>query len=244
MTTTPPSTPVQSIWTRVAVDPITLPLARRLSNVSAITPNKVTALAGFLALGSSAAFLLGELRIGGVLFLLRYACDNLDGQLARSQSRSSNRGAALDLIVDVAGISVVLASLTSYLVAAGLLSAQLALFLLACVVIYNWALAYRKSLAKAAGLSGDGGAGQTCSTDVPILRQWTLFCARVGMSPLPWTTEVEILALGLGPLLLPHRLLPYILIFVLAFYIVANIVNIRRIWRIAGAMDSEVARVS
>jgi phosphatidylglycerophosphate synthase len=244
MTTTPASNPVPSIWDRVAVNPITIPIARRLSNVSAITPNKVTALAGLLALGASAAFLLGELRIGGVLFLLRYACDCLDGQLARSQRRSSTRGAALDLIVDVAGISLVLASLTSYLVGARLLSVQTALFLLANVVVYNWALAYRKSLAKSAGLSVDGGAGQTFRTDLPILRQWTGFCARVGMSPLPWAIEAEILALGLAPLLLPHRLLPYILIFVLAFYIVANIVNIRRIWRIAAAMDSETARAS
>jgi phosphatidylglycerophosphate synthase len=244
MTTTPPSTSVHPIWSKVAVDPMTIPIARRLSNANAITPNKVTALAGLLALGASAAFLLGELRIGGLLFLLRYACDCLDGQLARAQGRSSTRGAALDLIVDIAGISCVLASLTSYLVSAGLLSVPLALFLLASVVVYNWALAYRKSLAKAAGLSGDGGAGQTFRTDVPILRQWTSFCARVGMAALPWATEAEILALGLGPLLLPERLTPYALIFVLLFYVVANIVNIRRIWRIAGAMDSEAARVS
>jgi phosphatidylglycerophosphate synthase len=243
MTTTPVSKSVQPIWSRLAVDPITVPIARRLSNASAITPNKVTALAGLLALGASAAFLLGELRIGGVLFLLRHACDNLDGRLARSQGRSSTRGAALDLIVDVAGISVVLASLTSYLVSASLISVQPVLFLLASVIVYNWALAYRKSLAKEAGLSGDGGAGQTFRTDLPILRQWTEFCARVGMSPVPWALEAEILALGLGPLLLPERLLPYALIFVLAFYVVANIVNIRRIWQIAGAMDSEIARV-
>ena len=244
MTTTPLNTSVQPIWARVAVDPITIPIARRLSNANAITPNKVTALAGLLAIGASTAFLLGELRIGGVLFLLRYACDNLDGQLARAQSRSSTRGAAFDLIVDVAGISLVLASLSSYLVSAGLLSVPLALFLLASVVVYNWALAYRKSLAKAAGLSGDGGASQTFRTDVPILRQWTFFCARIGMAALPWATEAEILALGLGPLLLPERSMPYALIFVLAFYVVANIVNIRRVWRIASAMDLETARVS
>jgi phosphatidylglycerophosphate synthase len=244
VTTTLPSTLARPIWAKVAVDPITIPIARRLSDASAITPNKVTALAGLLALGASAAFLLGELRIGGVLFLLRYACDCLDGQLARFQRRSSTRGAALDLIVDIVGISIVLASLSSYLVTAGLLSVQPALFLLASVVVYNWALAYRKSLAKAAGMSGDGGAGQTFRTDVQILRRWTEYCARIGMSPVPWAVEAEILALGLGPLLLPERFLPYTLIFALAFYVVANIVNIRRIWRIAGAIDSEAARVS
>jgi CDP-alcohol phosphatidyltransferase len=199
VTTTPPITSVQSIWTKVAVDPTTIPIARRLSNASAITPNKVTALAGLFAVGPSVAFLLGELRIGGVLFVLRYAFDELDGQLARSQSRSSTVGAALDVIVDIVGIFVVLASLTSYLV--------------------------------------------SVTTDVPILRRWTLFCARPGMSPLPWAIEAEVLALGLGPLLLPHRFLPCTLIFVLAAY-VASIVNIRRIWLGAGAMDSVTAHVS
>jgi hypothetical protein len=69
MTTTLPSTLVRPIWAKVIVDPITIPLAGKLSNTSAITPNKVTALAGLLALGASAAF-LGELRIGGVLLCL------------------------------------------------------------------------------------------------------------------------------------------------------------------------------
>jgi phosphatidylglycerophosphate synthase len=240
----PPHANARSIWTRLTVDPLVMPLAERLGPVGAITPNLVTMCAGFLAVGAAACFVVGWFKLGGLLFILRYLVDCLDGQIARVQARSSARGAALDLTVDVVGISVVYACLASYLISRDLMAAGLALTLMASVVVYNWALAYRKSLAKTTDLSGDGGAGGTFTTNVPILRQWTLFCARIGMSPLPWAVEAEILALGLGPLLLPHSLVPYVLICVLAFYFFANIVNIRRIWRIAGAMDSETARVS
>jgi hypothetical protein len=56
--TTLPSMLVRPIWAKVVVDPIAIPLAGKLSKTSAITPNKVTALAGLLALGASAAVLL------------------------------------------------------------------------------------------------------------------------------------------------------------------------------------------
>ena len=50
MTTTLSSTLVRPISAKVAVDPITIPIARRLSDASATTPNKATALAGPSAL--------------------------------------------------------------------------------------------------------------------------------------------------------------------------------------------------
>jgi hypothetical protein len=58
VTTTLSTTLVRPISAKVAVDPITIPIARRLSNASATTPNKATALAGLLALGAFGAFLL------------------------------------------------------------------------------------------------------------------------------------------------------------------------------------------
>ena len=61
MTTTLSSTLVRPISAKVAVDPITIPIARRLSNVSATTPNKATALAGLLAVGAFGASLRGAM---------------------------------------------------------------------------------------------------------------------------------------------------------------------------------------
>jgi hypothetical protein len=59
VTTTLSSTLVRPISAKVAVDPITIPIACRLSNASATTPNKATALAGFLALRAFGASLGG-----------------------------------------------------------------------------------------------------------------------------------------------------------------------------------------
>ena len=46
-------------------------------------------------------------RLGGVLFLLRFFVDCMDGKVARAQGTSSTRGAALDLAADVGGIALV-----------------------------------------------------------------------------------------------------------------------------------------
>ena len=60
MTTTLSSTLVRPISAKVAVDPLTIPIARRLSN-AATAPNEATALGGLLALGAFGAFLLGAM---------------------------------------------------------------------------------------------------------------------------------------------------------------------------------------
>ena len=61
MTTTLSSTLVRPISAKVAVDPITIPITRRLSNASATTPSNATALAGLLALGAFGAFLFATM---------------------------------------------------------------------------------------------------------------------------------------------------------------------------------------
>jgi phosphatidylglycerophosphate synthase len=240
--TAAPHAAARSIWTRLTVDPVVMPLAPRVGRWTFVTPNRITALAGLLAAASVACFALGQLRLGGLLFILRYMADCLDGQVARVQRRGSSVGAAFDITVDVVGISAVFAGLTWHLVTQGRLPLLEALALLALVVVYNWALAYRKALAKAAGSGDDGGAGGMLPTAVPGLRRWSQFCGRIGMSPLPWAVEAEILALGVGPLLLPTHWVPLGLHCAVAFYVLANVVNLRRIFRIAGAIDSGSSR--
>ena len=230
--------PTHSIWTMLTVYPVIAPLAVLVSRWSFVTPNRITGLAGLLALGSATCFVTGQLRWAGLLFILRYMVDCLDGQVARVQRRGSTFGAAFDITVDTVGISAIVASLTWYLVSAGQLSLAEALAFLAALVVYNWALAYRKGLAAKAGVSEGGGAGGVLPVDIPGLRGWTEFCARIGMYALPWAVEAEILALGLGPLLLPERWVPYGVHIAFAFYLLANVVNLRRIFRIARAIDS------
>jgi phosphatidylglycerophosphate synthase len=236
--TAAPHATARSIWTRLTVDPIVMPLAPRVGRWSFVTPNRITAFAGLLAVASVACFALGQLRLAGLLFILRYMADCLDGQVARVQRRGSTVGAAFDITVDVVGISAVYAAIAWYLVTEGRLALVEALVLLALVVVYNWALAYRKALAKTAGSGDDGGAGGMLPTEVPGLRRWSRFCLRIGMSPLPWAVEAEIVALGVGPLVLPEPWVPVGLHCAVAFYVLANVVNLRRIFRIARAIDS------
>ena len=237
-----PHATARSIWTRLTVDPVVIPLAERSGGWRRVTPNRITAVAGLLAAGSAVCFALGQLRLGGLLFILRYMADCLDGQVARVQRRSSAVGAAFDISMDVVGIGAVFGALCWYLIGEGRLPLAEALVLLAALVVYNWALAYRKGLAKAADTGDDGGAGGMLPVDVPGLRAWSRFCRRIGMSPLPWAVEAEIFALGLGPLVLPHGWVPWGIHLAVAFYLLADLVNFRRIHRIAAGIDAARTR--
>lgn len=221
----------REIWTRLAVDPLADPLARVLSRTRGVTPDRITAVAMTLAVASSVCFLTGWLRVGGLLFLARFFADCLDGKVARTQGTSSSRGAMLDLAADVGGICLVAASLSWQLLHRDLVADAVPLALLASMVYYNWALAYRKQLAQGLGL-GDGGATHTGRVDVPVLGAWVALCRRLNMSPVPWALEAEIAVLGLAPLFLPAAWLGTVMALGVAFYLVADAVNTRRLWHL------------
>ena len=158
-TTASPARP-REIWTRITVDPLATPLASWLARSRHVTPNRVTGVAILLALGSAACFAVGLFRLGGLLFLLRFFVDCLDGKVARAQGTSSARGAVLDLAADIGGIALVVASLSWTLLRRDEVNELVPVALLGAMVFYNWVLAYRKQLAGALGL-GDGGAAHT-----------------------------------------------------------------------------------
>ncbi len=231
------------VWTRLAVDPIAIPIARRLARVRGVTPNRITVTAGLIAVAAAVCFGNGLLRAGGALFILRFYVDCLDGTVARVQRSSSRRGAALDLLVDVTGISICAASLTWHLVREGRTPLGVALFLLAAIVVYNWLLAYRKQLADRLGEGGDGGGRATLrtTTNVPVLRSWLALARRLDMNPVPYSVEAEILSFGLLPLLASERVAGAALWGTLAFYALAALVNVRRVWGIATRLDHREA---
>ena len=117
-----PGRRVTELWTFVAVDPFARPLSERLAARSAVTPNRVTTVALALGVAAAACFATGLLRAGGVLFVLRFFVDCLDGRVARLQGTSSARGAFLDLASDVVGVTAAFAALGWYLLDAGHLS--------------------------------------------------------------------------------------------------------------------------
>jgi phosphatidylglycerophosphate synthase len=218
------------------VDPLATPLARWLARSRHVTPNRVTGVAILCAVGSATCFALGSFRLGGLLFLLRFFVDCLDGKVARAQGSGSTRGAVLDLAADVGGIALVVASLSWTLLRRGEVHELVPVALLGAMVFYNWALAQRKQLAAGLGL-GDGGADHTRTVNVPVVRQWVAFCRRLNMSPVPWALEAEIGMLGLAPLLLTPRWTAVALGVGLAFYLVADVVNMIRLWRLARLTD-------
>lgn len=226
----------RTIWVRLGVDPLAVPLSRVLAPRACVTPNRVTWVALGCALASAAAFLLGLPRWGGALFLARFFCDCVDGMVARRQGSSSARGAALDLAVDVVGVHLVAASLCWWLVDSGRLAPGGALGLLGVLGVYNWSLDRRKLLAGRLG-AGDGGSDHTWHSDLPVLRIWLDWCRRLNMQAFPWVLEVEIGVLGLGPLLAPTQALPALVWAGVAAYLLATAVNLRRIARLALALD-------
>lgn len=233
-----PSVALRSPWTRLAVDPLALPLGTWLAGVRGVTPSRVTALAGSLAVISATLFALGEWRWGGLAFLARYFFDCVDGQVARTQGSASRLGASFDLMADVGGIGLVTAALCGRLVYEDMANFAVPLALLASMVYYNWILAYRKSLAAEARLEFSGGVGGGQARGVPGL-QWLFdITRRIGMTPVPWAIEIEILMLGIGPLFFPVSCLGSLLFVGIAFYLLANVVNTRRVVHIARDIDN------
>jgi phosphatidylglycerophosphate synthase len=227
----------RAIWIRLAVDPMAGPLGRRLARLPGVTANRVTGAGALVGLGAATCFATGQLRIGGVLFMVRFLLDVVDGVVARAQSAQSARGASLDLAADVAGIGICFGALSWYLIRTDHVATVVPLLLLAAVIFYNWVLAYRKGLADGLGV-GDGGVLGNVSTDLPILRGWFAFSERLNMSPIPWAVEAETLALGLAPLVLPTRYVWLGLALALAFYVVADLLNLRRVLALACTADA------
>ncbi|GAA3524976.1 CDP-alcohol phosphatidyltransferase family protein [Nocardioides daeguensis] len=225
----------RDIWTRLVIDPLADPLARALAPHPAVTPNRVTVFSGALGVTAAACLATGRLRLGGVLFLLRFFADCLDGKIARLQGSSSARGALLDVGTDVVCVTATYAGLGLWAVRTDRAGVGVAVGLLAAVATYGWALAHRKHLAERAG-RGDGGSDLIGRTDLPLLDPWLRVCRRLGMSPVPWAVEAETLVLGLLPLAGP-RFAAAGLVVGLAFYVVATGTNLRRSWRIATALD-------
>lgn len=228
----------RDVWTRLVIDPLTDPLARGLARHRAVTPNRVTAVAGVLGIAAAACLATGRLRTGGALFLLRFLADCLDGKIARLQGTSSPRGALLDVATDVLCVSAAYAALAGWAITHDRASPALAVAMLGALACYGWSLAQRKHLADAAGL-GDGGSRLIDRTDLPLLDPWLRLCRRLNMSPVPWAVECETLVLGLLPLVGGPRFLALGLGLGLAFYVVATLVNLRRMWRIAGLTPPE-----
>jgi phosphatidylglycerophosphate synthase len=99
----PPTLPVKerdAVWTVYAIDPLAAPLVARLRDTRSITPNRLTVLSVVAALAAGAAFALGPLWLGAVLFQLSFLLDCMDGKLAKSRELRNPLGGWFDVIGD------------------------------------------------------------------------------------------------------------------------------------------------
>lgn len=255
--------PLEAIWTRLAIDPVADRLAGLLVRYPTVTPNRVTLVAGLLAVGSAAAFLGEHFLLGGLLFQLRFLVDCVDGRLARIRGAGTRWGAALDVFVDTAGVLLCFAALGTALVArdsAGPL--VLSLVLLGCG-LYAWTLAYRKSLPGGGpkdwlataetesemsdGRSAEGSAEPAVEPSTgqseprsglrALPGRWVRAQARRGMVPTPYAVELELLSLTLLPLTGWAPACVAGLWIAVAFYAAATSLNVVRIRRLTVPAD-------
>lgn len=232
----------EAIWTRLVIDPPADLLVRSLVRVPWVTPNRVTAVAGLLALASALSFARGWLVVGAVLFQVRFLVDCLDGRLARIRGVSTLWGASLDLVVDVVGIAVCYAALAWYVVASDAAGPALIAALVAGNGLYVWTLAHRKSLP--GGAQRDWLAAGSSAAVAPSPTAWgryVAFMARRGMVPTPYAVELEALALTVLPLVAGLTGALWLAVAGLwaatAFYGVASALNVYRTWRLTSGLE-------
>ena len=89
-------------WTVLAVDPVAVPLTRRLAARRRVTPDQVTWLSLIVALPMGPAYASGRtgLIVGAALFYGAFLLDCVDGKLARTLGTSSPKGRTLDALAD------------------------------------------------------------------------------------------------------------------------------------------------
>ncbi|MDQ3661792.1 MAG: CDP-alcohol phosphatidyltransferase family protein [Actinomycetota bacterium] len=174
-------------WTVIAVDPLALPLTRRLARSGSVSPDQVTIISVVLGLPTGLAFASGTragLVVGALLFYFSFLLDCVDGKLARALRTTSPRGKVLDDLGDGARRGSAAAGLAVYLwrTSAG------GVFWLA--VAYGF-MAYYFALIS----GGTRGEPQT-----NIGGRWGEALARRRLLPTPGTPDVAALVFVLGPL--------------------------------------------
>lgn len=140
--------PVDAWWTVLVIDPIAIPIVRRLEHVRRVTPNHITVASIGLGVLSAVLFFLGEPLWAAIAFELRFLLDCIDGKLARLRGTSSRLGAFLDVCGDIGGIALIYVAFGSWLLQQELVPAW-AVLALAALSVYHyfvWVLLQREQV--------------------------------------------------------------------------------------------------
>jgi phosphatidylglycerophosphate synthase len=177
-----------AFWTVAVIDPIVVPLVRRLVPHASVTPNRLTLASFLLATASAVAFAFDQLVAGAIVVQLAFWVDCMDGKLASARGESNPLGGLFDGIADdlrivMNGVGLVIAT------AAG---SQLAPVALTAFVGMRFAL---PNLAEARPNQRD----VTFAT-VPMRSGAVLRAARRRAAPPATTVEMELLVYTVAPL--------------------------------------------
>ncbi|UCF90384.1 MAG: CDP-alcohol phosphatidyltransferase family protein [Desulfobacterales bacterium] len=122
-----------------------------------LNPNSLT-LAGVAITSMAAlAFIMGKIRLGGLLILLGGLCDAIDGNVARSASKATSFGALFDSTVDRYSEFIMFFGIAAYFVFLQDYQTLVAVFLALCGSIM---VSYARARAEGLGLDAKGGMMQ------------------------------------------------------------------------------------
>jgi phosphatidylglycerophosphate synthase len=211
--------PVDSWWTVLVIDPVATRLTVRLARITWLTPNVVTVVAFVIGMAGIGMFAAGMLRLGAVLFEVRFLFDCLDGKIARLRRLSSARGAYLDVLCDstcVGGAYLAVALAVgpqhgAWRVLLPLVTATYFVAMLAHVPLEQNKDVAAKRL---------GGAR----------RGWQRWLNDQRLMAYPTTVEVEAAALFLAPLFLGVGAVRVLLVAAMGFYLLRLVDDVRRVW--------------
>ena len=172
-------------WQVFVIDPLTRPVVWLLAPHRAITPTMVTLLSGALGFASVGAFLTQHPIWGAILFEAHFFFDCIDGKLARIQGRTSHFGAALDENLDIVVLYAVAAAAA---VQATLADMPYAYLQIAVAAAFGAEASLRR-------------LREAQAAPWPTTPRFVKTRLSGRLMPLPWTLEMETLALFLAPLL-------------------------------------------
>lgn len=122
-----------------------------------LNPNSFTFAGVIITSFAAAAFVMGFVRLGGILILLGGLCDTIDGQLARQTGRACRFGALLDSTVDRYSEFIMFFGITTYFAYIGYYGTAAAAFLAMCG---SFMVSYTRARAESLGFDAKIGVLQ------------------------------------------------------------------------------------
>jgi phosphatidylglycerophosphate synthase len=224
-------------WTVLVVDPVAVRVTPPLARLRSVTPNRLTAFAIALGVGTVALFATGNYVAGALVYQLRFIVDCLDGKVARLRGTSSALGAAFDVCSDVLVVTASFAALAVRVDHDGPGSTGLTAAIVGSSMVFAWIILYRKGLTPAPATTTEPRpAGATAPKSLP--RRYAAWMTAHRLFAVPYAVEAEVLALSICPVTGSPRVAAWGLYAAAVFYVVATFGNLARIAILAARRDA------